>query len=261
MKLAIPLLLSLMACGPNDYKVAEEANTIEAFALFLKENPDHRHAFLAKATLEGLYWEKAQNENSVDAWDAYLNRYPNADKVKTKDGGQAREKAAYKVAETANTRASWEAFLSQYKFNKSFLKDDAEKRLVMVEHLDQIVLSELSVNPVNLAEDPEKEPNGYAVSVDVNNNTGKTIKFLMLKMDFMSDSDGSIQEERWPMIAEMNPDKTNRTEEERAYLKSGEIRNFYFTLEPPGIRYNEGEADERWNRKVVVTPVSVVFEE
>ena len=259
MKLIVPLLLSLMACGQSAFEAAKEANTIEGFEVYLKENPDDRHAYLAKAILEELYWENAQSENSLEAWDAFLSRYPESGNVK--NAAQAREKAAYKLAEASNSKESWEKFLADYKYNKSFLKDDAEKRLSMVQYLDQIPLTEPSVNPVNLAEDPEGEPNGYAVSVDVSNNTGKTIKYLMLKMDFMSDSDGSIQEDRWPMIAEKNPDKTNRTEEEMAFLEDGETRNFYYMLEPPGIHYNEGEADERWNRKVVVTPVSVVFEE
>lgn len=258
MKLVIPLLLGLVACGPSDFDVAKAANTIESFALFLKENPDHRHAFLAKATLEGLYLEKAEQDNSVPAWDAFLKRYPKSPKVKM--AGTAREKAAYKIAETENTKASWDAFLLDYKFNKSFLKEDAEKRAVMVAYLPQLAMSNLSVEPVNLGEDPEGEANGYAVSVDVKNTTGKTIKYLMLKMDFMSESDGSIQSDRWPMIAEKNPDKTNRSEKEMAFLKNGEVRNFYYMLEPPGIHYNEGEADKRWNQKVLVMPVSVVFE-
>jgi hypothetical protein len=258
MKLVFPLLFGLMACGPSDFDVAKQANTIESFTLFLKENPGHRHAFLAKATLEGLYLENAEKENSVDAWDAFLKRYSKSPKVK--DAGKAREKAAYKVAEEANTKASWEAFLVDYKFNQSFLKLDAEKRLVVVGYLDQLALSEITVEPVNLGENPEGELDGYAVSVDVKNTTGKTIKYLMLKMDFLSDSEGSIQSDRWPMIAEKNPDKTNRSEEEMAYLKNGQSRNFYYMLEPPGIHYNEGEADTRWNQKVAVTPVSVVFE-
>ena len=258
MKRLLPLLLVLAACGPSDFDVAKEANTIASFTLFLKENPDHRYAFLAKATLEGLYFENAERENSVEAWDEFLKRYPKSPKAK--DGGSSREKAAYKVAETANTKKSWEAFLVDYKFNKSFLKKDAEKRLIIVDYLDQLVQSDLSVEPVNLAENPEGEPDGYAVSVDLKNDTGKTIKYLMLKMDFMSDADGSIQSDRWPMIAEKNPDKTNRSEEEMAYLKDGVVRNFYYMLEPPGVHYNEGEPDKRWNQKVVVTPVSVVFE-
>jgi hypothetical protein len=258
MKRFLPLLLVLAACGPSDFDVAKEANTIESFALFLKENPDHRHAFLAKATLEGLYLENAERENTVEALDAFLKRYPKSPKAKT--AGKAREKAAYKIAETANTKQSWEAFLLDYKFNKSFLKEDAEKRLVIVDYLDQLAQSNLSVEPVNLAENPEGEPDGYGVSVDLKNTTGKTIKYLMLKMDFMSDTDGVIQSDRWPMIAEKNPDKTNRSKEEMAFLKDGELRNFYYMLEPPGVHYNEGEADKRWNQKVVVTPVSVVFE-
>ena len=151
--------------------------------------------------------------------------------------------------------------MDRYRYDQSFLKEEAEKRLEMVQYQDTIVLGDVAVTPVNLAQDPEGEPNGYAVSVEVKNRTGKTIKYLNMKLDFMSDNDGVIKEDRWPLIAEKNPDKTNRSDEERAYLRSGGDRLFYNMYEPPGTEYNEGEEDTRWNRQVVVTPISVVFEE
>ena len=131
-----------------------------------------------------------------------------------KNAGQAAEKCAYRIAEEANSEASWQAFLDRYRYNQSFLKEEAEKRLEMVQYQDTIVLGDVAVTPVNLAQDPEGEPNGYAVSVEVKNRTGKTIKYLNMKLDFMSDNDGVIKEDRWPLIAEKNPDKTNRSDEE-----------------------------------------------
>ena len=83
---------------------------------------------------------------------------------------------------------------------QSFLKEEAEKRLEMVQYQDTIVLGDVAVTPVNLAQDPEGEPNGYAVSVEVKNRTGKTIKYLNMKLDFMSDNDGVIKEDRWPLM-------------------------------------------------------------
>ena len=259
MKRIAPFLLLLTACGPSAFQIAEEADTIESWEAFLRENPEHKHAFIAKSALERVYWEEAVEKNELAAWDAFLTRYPDSENAK--NANQAAEKCAYRIAEEANTQESWEGFLARYKYNQSFLKEEAEKRLELVAYQDTLVLGEVKVEPVNLAEDPEGEPNGYAVSVDITNNTGKTIKYLNLKLDFMSDNDGPIKEDRWPLVAEKNPDRTNRSDEERRAIRNGETRSFYNMYEPPGSEFNEAEADERWNRQVVVQPISVIFED
>ena len=259
MKRIVPILLLLAACGQSAFDLAKEQNTIQAWEAFLKENPEDKHAYLGKAILEELYWEEAMSKNELASWDAFLSRYPESSNAK--NANQAAEKCAYRIAEEENSQASWESFLTRYKFNQSFLKEEAEKRLELVAYQDQLVLSEVTVEPVNLGQDPEGEPNGYAVSVDITNNTGKTIKYLNLKLDFLSDNDGPIKEDRWPLVAEKNPDRTNRSDEERRYIKNGETRSFYNMYEPPGSEFNEAEADTRWNRQVVVHPISVVFDE
>lgn len=259
MKRIAPFLLLLTACGPSAFQIAEEADTIESWEAFLRENPEHKHAFIAKSALERVYWEEAVEKNELASWDAFLTRYPDSENAK--NANQAAEKCAYRIAEEANTQESWEGFLARYKYNQSFLKEEAEKRLELVAYQDTLVLGEVKVEPVNLAEDPEGEPNGYAVSVDITNNTGKTITYLNLKLDFMSDNDGPIKEDRWPLVAEKNPDRTNRSDEERRAIRNGETRSFYNMYEPPGSEFNEAEADERWNRHVVVQPISVIFED
>lgn len=259
MKRIAPFLLLLTACGPSAFQIAEEADTIESWEAFLRENPEHKHAFIAKSALERVYWEEAVEKNELASWDAFLTRYPDSENAK--NANQAAEKCAYRIAEEANSKESWEGFLARYKYNQSFLKEEAEKRLELVAYQDTLVLGEVKVEPVNLAEDPEGEPNGYAVSVDITNNTGKTIKYLNLKLDFMSDNDGPIKEDRWPLVAEKNPDRTNRSDEERRAIRNGETRSFYNMYEPPGSEFNEAEADERWNRHVVVQPISVIFED
>jgi len=259
MKRIVPLLLLLSACGQSAFDLAKETNSIDGWEAFLRENPEHKHAYLGKAILEELYWEEAVAKNELESWDAFLSRYPESPNAK--NANQAAEKCAYRLAEEANTRESWEGFLARYKYNQSFLKEEAEKRLELVAYQDTLVFGEVKVEPVNLAQDPEGEPNGYAVSVDITNNTGKSIKYLNLKLDFMSDSDGPIKEDRWPLVAEKNPDRTNRSDEERRAIRMGETRSFYNMYEPPGSEFNEAEADERWNRQVVVQPISVIFEE
>ena len=49
MKRIVPILLLLSACGPSALQIAEEADTIAAWETFLRENPEHKHAFIAYA--------------------------------------------------------------------------------------------------------------------------------------------------------------------------------------------------------------------
>ena len=126
--------------------------------------------------------------------------------------------------------------------------------------LDQLKMTQPVVAPVNLAEKEDAEPDGYAVSLDLTNNTGKTIQKLMMRVDYLSESDGTILMERYPLVAEINPKGDPRSELEKTPIKAGETRTFYYMRLPPGFNeYNEGEEDERWNREVRVTPVMAVL--
>jgi hypothetical protein len=252
-------LLSLLACGPNPFDVAMEDGSIDTLRAFLVENPDHRLGYMAISAIEKRYGEIAQELNTVEAWDDYMSRYPEGEHVR--DGRQIREVLMYDIAAAENTPESWQAFLDAYQYSTTPLKDRAEQRMAVAPFLGQLQFGEVSVSPVNLAENPEGPMNGYAVISDFHNTTGRTIDKLTIQVDFTSDNDGVIQSERWPLVADRNPDRTGRTELERTSIRNNEHRQFVFTIEPIGVSFNEGEPDMRWNRQAVVTPVFIVLAE
>ena len=72
------LLFALLASGCHDpFAEAKEANTIDAFEKFLKENPSDIRALDAKMTLEPLYIEKARASKDPADFDVYLDRFKN----------------------------------------------------------------------------------------------------------------------------------------------------------------------------------------
>jgi hypothetical protein len=252
-------LLALFACGPDPFNVAMDDGSIDTLRAFLVENPDHRLAYMAVSAIEKRYGEIAQESNTVEAWDNYMSRYPEGEHVR--DGRQIRERLMYDIAAAENTPESWQAFLDAYQYSSTPLKDRAEQRAAVAPFLGQLQFGEVSVNPANLAENPDGPMDGYAVTADFHNTTGRTIEKLTVQIDFTSDNAGVIQSERWPLVADRNPDRTGRTAEERRPIRNNEHRQFVFTIEPIGVSYNEGEPDMRWNRQALVTPVFIVVSE
>ena len=253
------LLLALTACGPDPFDVAIADGSVEALTTFIQENPEHKLLYMAESALEKQYGERARAANSIEGWDEYLRRYPEG--TEAEDGLRIREQLMYDRAAEANTVESWQEFVDAYKYSNTPLKERAEQRLNVAPYLDQLTFGEVSVEPANLAENPEGEMNGFLVTADFQNTTGKTIESLTVQIDFMSDNDGAIQTDRWPLVADRNPDRTGRTEEEKRPIRNNGRRTFSYLVEPPGVRYNEGELDERWNNSATVTPVYVRFQE
>ena len=104
-------LCLLVACG-DDFRSAQEANTIDAFENYLKENPDGRYIIQAKAQLETMYLESARKEASLEAYDRYLNRFPKGD-LRTR-ALEEREKFLFRWAKENGSEAAWERFLKEY---------------------------------------------------------------------------------------------------------------------------------------------------
>ena len=64
-------LFLLVGCD-NSYEEAKTINTIESYETFLKENPQHSQAMIAKHELESLYVEKAEKSKALEDYDSYL---------------------------------------------------------------------------------------------------------------------------------------------------------------------------------------------
>ena len=125
------------------YEDARRVDTAAGYGLFLLNFPNglreydarerlvwietaaERRALARRAIVEGDF-NAAFEAGTVEAWDAWLAQYPNADLVA--EAKKARDEAAqYELAASANTKVMWRAFLKAWPHGRHHL--DAELRL------------------------------------------------------------------------------------------------------------------------------------
>ncbi|MFL6245779.1 MAG: protein kinase domain-containing protein [Thermoanaerobaculia bacterium] len=125
------------------YEEARKVDTAAGWGLFLLNFPNgvreydarerlvwletasERRALARRAIVEGDF-NAAFEAGTVEAWDAWLAQYPNADLVP--EAKKARDEAAqFELAATADTKVMWRAFLKAWPHGRHSL--DAELRL------------------------------------------------------------------------------------------------------------------------------------
>lgn len=95
-------------------KDAEAINTDEAYNSFLKSYPRSVPSLQrqAKEHLSHLAYERAVNQNTIEAYNLFVEQNPNGSDVK--EAIQRRNALAYAEARTANTLESYRSFISVY---------------------------------------------------------------------------------------------------------------------------------------------------
>jgi hypothetical protein len=98
------LLLGLTGCSrqQSDWQKTREANTVEAYAQFLKNYPSGEFTAQAQARLKELEeerdWQKARDADTLEAYQAFLKQYPDG-----KDTEEARIRVEnFTLAQTPN---------------------------------------------------------------------------------------------------------------------------------------------------------------
>jgi hypothetical protein len=83
------------------------------------------------------------------------------------------------------------------------------------------------VEPVNLAEDPKGEKNGWGVFVDVTNAGDATLPYVRLSVEWQEPDGAEIATKDYPLVS----DHWNlpATEEQQTPMKPGEKRTWVWT--------------------------------
>ena len=224
---ALVALLSLGACDP--YPQVKRDDTIEAYETYLKEHPNSRNVMKANTRLQQLYWEKAEAAKTLEAYDEYMERFP--DGIFREKAYKNREKHLWEWAEAENTVESWQKYIDTYpSFDTKKAKKAKSAREVM-EHAPNLPMGKLEMAKANLAEDPEGPLNGYMFSVDVTNNTDKTIVYLGMRIRFY-DADGKrVGSEKWAVVSSNFGIPVE--EEKKIPIKPGETRKWELLTDVP----------------------------
>jgi hypothetical protein len=210
----------LAGCMGPSYDSALREDSIEAYEAFLTANPGSAYDAPAKKRLEELYFDQASKAGTPEAWDAYLNRFP--------EGGahypqalKAASGAAWKKAQADGTPEALQVYLDKYGKGEKILAEKA-RGLMDWKKYGKLELSEPRIAKVNLAEDPKGELNGWGVEVDVTNAGDATLPYVRLSVDWKGANgedygtrDYPLTAERWSLPA---------TEEQQTPIKPGEKR-------------------------------------
>ncbi len=235
-----------LACetGPS-YDSAQEADTIEAYEAFLVADPTSMFKDQATRRLEELYFEKGLALGTVEAWDAYHQRFPEGGR-KGEDAARKRTQAHYDAAMAKGDLASLEGFAKAFP-KAGWLTSRAAGRAAVLAY-GKLSFAETRVEGINLAEDPKGEKNGWGVFVDVTNGGDATFEFLSMTIELLG-PDGVVLETRdYPLVS---PTWDLPAEPiQMAPMKPGEMRTWEWSV---GYEY----APKGFDGRVRVTPTGL----
>ena len=109
--LLLMFMLGLSACS-NPYEDAVKLDTVEAYVTFLKENPDHGKANLARNRLAELKLDAVKATGTLEAYDAFIKEF-----TKGKIYQQAmkeRKPLLLAEAEKLDTPEIWQTVVDDY---------------------------------------------------------------------------------------------------------------------------------------------------
>ena len=244
-------LLTLLACGPSFYDV-QQKDTIEAYEAYLAEaSPADPNYTQATFRLEELVLEKAREQQSLEGYDMYLDRYPPESNPQLRETALAeREQFLYEWADEKDDPEGWEKFLEEYPRADKKRKQEARRRLKVAEYRDALKWGPIQFERINLAEDPDGPLNGWAITSEVTNGGDKTVTYLNVEVRFKNESGYVYAKTRWPWVAPRFPVPIE--EEFKVPVKPGETREYLYTTEEP-----EGGT---WSQSVELRPVTIAFE-
>ncbi|HJN75138.1 MAG TPA: hypothetical protein QGF58_14510 [Myxococcota bacterium] len=233
-------LLALLACGPSFHEV-QKADSIEAYEAFIQAAPNSPSITMAEIRLEELYLEKARKDKTLEAYDHYLEMYQGNPKSQLAEiAVEEREEFLYAWAEDSNSVEAWQTWLDEYPKGSKKRKQEARRRVAMNAYVDQLEIGRVEIEPVNLAEDPDGALDGYLFTSEVTNTGTRTITTLNMELQYLDIEGNVIDKDRWPLVAPQAPGNMPIEEEWKVPVKPGETRAYWYTdMAPEAVGWSK----------------------
>jgi len=238
------LATAITACDP--YGSIQMSEDIEAFEQYLKEYPSSPNVVPARARLEDLYLKQAREAKTLEADDTYLERWPKG--VFKKKAMEERKTMLLAWAEQEHTPESWQKFLDEYPLADRRMRGKARRGKAAAEYMPHLNIGEVTVQQVNLAENPEGPLDGWGLTADITNNGPDALKSLIIHVSFLNKDGVTLSSDTWPLVASQFP--IPMEEEKKVPVKTGETRTWEWTT---------GSVPEGWSQKVSIKPVAIAF--
>lgn len=239
------LLLTLLFACSDPFDDVKKADTIEAYEQYLTTDPSGSNKMLAEQRLSDLMTERARTTRALADFDAVIKRFPSHREIKKLK--EERVQAAFNEAVKVNTLEGWKAFLDQNQEAASDLKRIARDRISVLDY-GKIVLSELQMKEINLANDPKGPINGWGFYTTVTNTGDKAVQYLNIEVRLFDTEGKPLKAYRWPAAATSGPGGMPILSAHTKPIQPGESRNWEYTTD---------EIPEGWSKKGDVIPVAL----
>lgn len=241
------LFLFLAACA-DPFGDAQKIDTIEAWESFLASGPGGSDKLKAEARIEQLLVDKALTSSKLEDYDGVLKRFPNTRQAKKVQEGRAA--AHFKIAETEDTPEQWQKFLDENATADATMRKKATNRVAVAGYKDKLVIGDVKVEEVNLAEDPKGPKDGWGFTVEVQNAGDKTIDYLNLEVQLLGADGGKLVAKSYPLAGQTGPGGLPLPEEYTKPMAPNDKRVW---------SYSTGEVPEGWSKQARVVPVAIRF--
>ncbi len=115
---------------------------------------------------------------------------------------------------------------------------------------DGMKWTDLTIEPVNLAENPDGPKDGWGFTMQVTNQGDKTVTDLRFTLDYLGPEGQVLDSKEWPVVAKKWPLPIE--EEKKVPMKPGETRTWF---------WSDGGLPEIWEKGARVYPTRISFQE
>jgi hypothetical protein len=243
------LMFAVLLAGCSDpYAAAQAEDSIETYRTFLAENPSSPFRIQAETRMAELTLEAARAGKTLEGYDSFLKEFPESPLV-TKATEERRE-FLWKWADETDTVDAWQKYLDEYPSGERKLKAQARQRLNMAQNTGAVTVGAVTLEQVNLAENPDGPLDGWAFYAEVTNTTNREIEMLMLRLKMLGDGDQVLASQEWPAVAPFLPGRLPVEEEFKVPMKAGETRTWSWTT---------GDLPAGWAKKSSISAVDIRF--
>ncbi len=218
--LALGLLLS--ACTEKEaWRKAELNDGADAYREFLDKYPDGEFAAEAIKRIEEQDYVKAVDLGTAEAYGEYLDKHPEGS-----NSDDARLNHARLLFEEAKLNCSAELmaeYVERYPDGESNV--DARHYRRVYEYAENIEISDLEVEKINLQGKDDGPLDGWGIYAKVTNNGDKSLTTCQIRVDWLSEADVVLLQRLW-YVATPPLDMYPTAEWMQVPMKPGETRDF-----------------------------------
>lgn len=244
---SILLCLLLAACA-DPLGDARKVDTIEGWESYLASNPSGSDRVSGETRLEQMLVERAMKSSKLEDYDAVLNRFPKSRQTAKVKAGRAM--AHFAAAETTSTAEAWKAFIDQNPTAEATMRKKASAFVQVAGYQDKLLIGEVKIEEVNLAEDPKGPKDGWGFTAEVTNAGDKTLDFLTLEVQLLDASGMKLAAKSYPLAGTTGPGGLSLPDAYTKPLKPGDKRVWVYTM---------GDIPEGWSKQVRLVPTSLRF--